>query len=142
LSTGYDDADPLGHVHLFSSLKARHRKALFKQGKTETFKTGNPIVKQGDQGIGFYLILDGTAKVQAGGKSIATLEEGDYFGEMAIIDKEPRSADVIAARSTKCWVLSDWAFTGFIKTHPEVVYALLEAQTRRLRAFTHRALVS
>ena len=107
-----------------------------------SFKAGDAIVKQGDKGIAFYLILDGEAEVRSDGKVVDTLSRGDYFGDMALIDREPRSADVIAIEPTKCFVMSDWDFQGFVKTHPDVVWNLLQVQTKRLRASMRRSMVS
>jgi CRP/FNR family transcriptional regulator, cyclic AMP receptor protein len=67
------------------------------------------------------------------GKAIKHLGQGDYFGEMSIIDRAPRSADVVAARKLRCLVFTQWEFRPFLKEHPDVAWALLEVLVARVR---------
>ena len=129
-----DAASMLGTVPFFSSLDEKKRKALVSEGKEMFFKVGNPIVGEGTMGVGFYLILDGRAEVRKGGRVLATLEKGQFFGEMSLIDNQPRSADVVAVSPTKCWALTSWAFTALVKTNPDVALLMLKELVKRLRA--------
>ena len=67
------------------------------------------------------------------GKAIKHLGPGDYFGEMSIIDRAPRSADVVAASKLRCLVFTQWEFRPFLKEHPDVAWALLEVLVARVR---------
>jgi CRP-like cAMP-binding protein len=124
----------LGAVPFFSTLDAKKRKALASEGRTKSYKAGDLVVGEGDTGVGFYLILDGKAEVRKGGRVLATLGKGQFFGEMSLIDNEPRSADVMAAAPTTCWALTSWAFAALVKEDPEVALLMLKEVVKRLRA--------
>ncbi len=124
----------LGAVPFFSGLDDKKRKQIASQGKELSYKAGDRIVDEGSMGIGFYLILDGKAEVRKGGKVLATLGKGQFFGEMSLIDEQPRSADVVAASPTTCWALTAWAFTAIMKTNPEIALSMLKELVKRLRA--------
>jgi len=124
----------LGTVPFFSGLDEKKRKSLVSQGKEMTYNAGDFIVREGAMGVGFYLILDGKAEVRKRDRLLATLERGQFFGEMSLIDELPRSADVIAVSPTKCWALTSWAFAGLVKTNPEVALHMLKEMVKRVRA--------
>jgi CRP-like cAMP-binding protein len=127
-------ASMLGAVPIFSELNEKRRKSVASEGKELSYNAGDVIVGEGLTGLGFYLILDGKAEVRRGSRVLARLEKGQFFGEMSLIDKQPRSADVVAVAPTRCWVLTSWAFDGFVKTNPEVALAMLKEVVKRLRA--------
>lgn len=131
---GSDAASLIGSVPFFQGLDEKKRKSIAAQGKEISYKSGDDIVSEGTTGVGFYLILDGKAEVRKGGKVLATLGKGQFFGEMSLIDELPRSADVVAVSSTKCWALTSWAFAGLVKTNPEIALQMLKEMVKRLRA--------
>jgi CRP-like cAMP-binding protein len=124
----------LGSVPLFSSLTTRQRKSIADSGKERSYPAGASIVKLGDKGVGFYLVLEGKANVRKENRSVAALGPGQFFGEMALFDEQPRTADVIAESPTRCLVLSSWEFWGALSKEPEVLRALMQEMVRRLRA--------
>jgi CRP/FNR family transcriptional regulator, cyclic AMP receptor protein len=124
----------IGSVPFFGGLQEKTRKAVVSQGKEMSYKAGDSIVDEGTMGVGFYLILDGKAEVRKGGKILATLGKGQFFGEMSLIDEQPRSADVVAVAPTKCWALTSWAFSALVKSHPEIALSMLKEMVKRLRA--------
>ena len=77
------------------------------------------VVKRGDKGIGFYVVLDGAVQVRKGSTVLAKLGPGDFFGELALFDNKVRSADVVALEPTTVVTLSRWEFWGFASEHPE-----------------------
>ncbi|MDA4125540.1 MAG: cyclic nucleotide-binding domain-containing protein, partial [Thaumarchaeota archaeon] len=113
---GPDVISMIGSVPFFGSLDEKNRKALVSQGKELSYKPGDAIVNEGTMGVGFFLITEGKAEVKKGGKVLATLSKGQFFGEMSLIDEQPRSADVVATQPTKCWALTSWAFSALVKT--------------------------
>ncbi len=129
-----DAATLIGGVPFFSGLDDKKRKSIASQGKELSYKAGDTIVDEGAMGVGFYLILDGKAEVRKGGRILATLGKGQFFGEMSLIDEQPRSADVVAVSPTKCWALSSWAFASMVKTNPEIPMTMLKEMVKRLRA--------
>src|SRR5712692_6810655 len=131
---GTSDANSMiGSVPFFGGRQEKTRKAVASQGKEMSYKAGDSIVDEGTMGVGFYLILDGKAEVRKGGKVLATLEKGQFFGEMSLIDEQPRSADVVAVAPTRCWALSSWAFSSIVKTNPEIAMMMLKEMVKRLR---------
>jgi CRP/FNR family transcriptional regulator, cyclic AMP receptor protein len=132
---GVSDATALlASVPFFAGLDAKKRATLAGQGKELSYKAGDSIVDEGTMGVGFYLIVDGKAEVRKGAKVLATLGKGQFFGEMSLIDEQPRSADVVAIAPTRCWALTSWAFSAIVKTHPEVALIMLKEMVKRLRA--------
>jgi len=134
MAAASDAATMLGTVPFFSSLDDKRRKSLASEGKELSYKAGDPIVGEGATGVGFYLILDGKAEVRKADRLLATLGKGEFFGEMSLIDSQPRSADVIAVMPTRCWALSSWAFNGLVKANPEIALVMLKELVKRLRA--------
>jgi CRP/FNR family cyclic AMP-dependent transcriptional regulator len=124
----------IGNVPFFAGLNEKKRKSIASHGKELSYKAGDSIVDEGTMGVGFYLILDGKAEVRKKGKVLATLGRGQFFGEMSLIDEQPRSADVVATSPTKCWALSSWAFSSIMATNPEIAPMMLKEMVKRLRA--------
>jgi CRP-like cAMP-binding protein len=124
----------LGGVPLFSGLSPKQLRVVAEAGVERTYKPGEPMVKQGDKGIGFYLLLSGAAEVRKDGKKVSMLAPGQFFGEMALVDDQVRSADVLASEATRCLVLSRWEFWGAVGGDPEVIRTLFRETVRRLRA--------
>lgn len=99
-----------------------------------SFTDGQPVVTEGEGGVGFFVILDGRASVTRGGESTAELGPGDYFGEMSLIDGDIRAASVCAAGDLRCAAMTQWQFRPFVKEHPDVAWALLTTLVKRVRA--------
>lgn len=131
---GSDATSMIASVPFFGGLDEKKRRAIASEGKELSYKAGDTMVDEGTTGVGFYLILDGRAEVRKGGRVLATLGKGQFFGEMSLIDELPRSADVVAVAPTKCWALTSWAFTGLVRTNPDVALLMLKELVRRLRA--------
>jgi len=130
---GSDAASLIGSVPFFQGLDEKKRKSIAAQGKEISYKSGDDIVSEGTTGVGFYLILDGKAEVRKGGKVLATLGKGQFFGEMSLIDELPRSADVVAVAPSRCWAITSWAFAGLMKTNPDIAILMLKEMVKRLR---------
>lgn len=123
----------LERTPLFQGLSRRELKSLAQAGKTVAVPAGRKIVEEGDPGIAFHLILSGNAKVTVNERSRAKLGPGDHFGEMSLIDKEPRIATVTAETDVENFVLSTWNFQRLIKDSPSIAHKLLIEMTSRLR---------
>jgi CRP/FNR family transcriptional regulator len=129
-----DTVDALSKVPLLAGIPRRDLEGLSKSFRERSFPEGHVITGEGEPGVGFFVILDGSANVSVGGEQRATLGPGSSFGEMALIDQGPRSATVVAATDLRCLALSAWEFKPFVEEHPSVAWALLEALAKRLRA--------
>jgi CRP-like cAMP-binding protein len=98
------------------------------------FAAGDYIVRQGQVGTGFYLIVDGGADVLRGGKVLAHLGPGDSFGELSLLDHEPRVAHVRATEKTTVLALASWDFMKMLESDASVAIGLLRQLAKRLRA--------
>jgi CRP-like cAMP-binding protein len=128
-----DMEQTLAQVPLFSGVKPKELKKLGRRMSERTFNEGDQITREGESGIGFFVIEDGNATVSIGGKIIRTLGPGEHFGEVALIDSGPRSATVVATTDLRCRGMSAWEFKPFVEEHPEVAWALLETLVGHLR---------
>lgn len=129
----------LHSVPLFSGMKDKELKSILESGKQQSYPAGKVIVGEGESGVGFYLILDGGVEVKRNGKTMAKLGSGNFFGEMSLLDSNPRSSDVVAVVPTTCLVLSSWEFQGLVVSHNEIAMNLLKTLIHRLRE-SNRAL--
>jgi CRP/FNR family transcriptional regulator, cyclic AMP receptor protein len=125
--------DAIGRVPMFAKLSKRDLKELSSLLSERTFPAGTVITDVGDSGVGFFLIDSGTATVTINGKVVRTVSSGDSFGEIALIDQGPRTATVTADTDLGCYVLAAFNFRPFVKSHPDVAWALLEALAQRIR---------
>jgi CRP/FNR family transcriptional regulator, cyclic AMP receptor protein len=128
-----DVEETLAKVPLFSGVKPKDLKRLEKRMQERSFNEGDEITKEGESGVGFFVIEDGNATVSIGGKILRTLGPGEFFGEVALIDSGPRSATVVATTDLRCRGMSAWEFKPFVEEHPDVAWALLETLVGRLR---------
>ena len=129
-----DMDDTLARVPLFSGIKPKELKKLGKRMTERDFNEGDEITREGESGIGFFVIEDGEASVSIRGKIVRTLGPGEHFGEVALIDSGPRSATIVASTDLRCRGMSAWEFRPFVEEHPEVAWGLLETLVGRLRA--------
>ena len=98
------------------------------------FEAGRTIVRQGEVGTGFFLIASGQARVVRGGRAIAELGPGQFFGELSLLDQQPRIANVVAETPVDCLALASWDFEAILTSQPGVALAILRGVARRLRA--------
>jgi CRP-like cAMP-binding protein len=130
--------DTLTKIDLFSEMPRRDLERLARVTLVKDFKKGDIIVRQGDLGIAFYAVSKGTVEifhnVNGAEEPLATLHEGDFFGEMALLDNQVRSASARAREDCQCFVLTKWDFNAELNT-PEsrVAIAMLPILARRIR---------
>jgi CRP/FNR family transcriptional regulator, cyclic AMP receptor protein len=134
--------DHLANVRLFSSLNKKELRLVGRASDEITVKAGSELVKEGSVGHEFFLILSGQATVRRNGRKVATLGPGNYFGEMALLDRGPRSATIVADSDMSLVVIGQREFLGVLEEVPEVARKLLVSMATRLRdadtkAFSH-----
>ncbi len=136
-------ADPklehLAQVQMFSSLNKKELRLISKAADIADLKAGTEIVSEGTTGHEFYLVLSGEATVRRNGRKIATLGPGSYFGELAILDRGPRSATVVANTDMEVVVISQREFMGVLDQVPPVSQKLLASMAARLREADNKA---
>lgn len=123
----------MGQVPLFSECSKKELDLIAQVGRTVERSEGDVIVAEGASGVGFHLIIEGSAVVTRGGRKINELGAGDYFGEVSLIDEGPRSATVTATSSIKMVVLTPWEFRPLLKSHPSISFKLLVHMTSLYR---------
>jgi CRP/FNR family transcriptional regulator, cyclic AMP receptor protein len=125
--------DLLAQVPLFSGCTKKELQAIAGATKEIDHKEGATLAKEGDRGIGFFLIVEGTARVVVGGRTRRRLGPGDFFGEIALLDEGPRSADVVAETPVRLIGLTAWAFRQLVAQNPSIAQKLLRVMAERLR---------
>ncbi|MCX7024415.1 MAG: cyclic nucleotide-binding domain-containing protein [Spirochaetes bacterium] len=140
-----DRESALAKVGLFGKLNPKQLKSIAQICTERTFADGEYLMKQGESGIGLYLILSGKVKIEKTAPDgvkveIAENGPGDILGEMAVIDGAPRSASVVATQETVCLLLASWEFNSFLKAHPEVAIDILPIVVAKFRE-TNDALI-
>jgi len=123
----------LKKVPMFKSLPARDLEAVARSLKERVYEPGAVIVKQGDPGVGFFLIVDGRVEVSQDGHHTRDMGPGEFFGELALLEERVRTATVTAKERTRCLQLVRWDFRALIKEHPEMAVKVLEVVVQRLR---------
>ena len=98
------------------------------------FREGKQLAREGSTGREFFVIVDGTAEVTQGRKKLRTLSDGDFFGEISLITKLPRTATVTTLAPTHALVITDRAFRQMLERSPRIRLNVLEALGERLRA--------
>ena len=135
----------LAKVGLFANLEPKYIKGIAQICTERTFNTGEVLMRQGDDGIGLYIILSGKVKVEKADQSgkqveLASNGPGDIMGEFSVLDGAKRTATVTAVETTNCLVLASWEFNSFMKAHPEVALDILPIILKRFRE-TNDALI-
>jgi CRP/FNR family cyclic AMP-dependent transcriptional regulator len=125
-------------VPLFADLDRRELQGLANTMKERTFRSGQTIASEGQTGIGFFVIAEGTANVSQGGEARATLGPGDYFGEIALIDDGLRTASVTADSELKAYGLTSWEFRPLVESNASIAWKLLQTMAKRLREAERR----
>jgi CRP-like cAMP-binding protein len=123
----------LGEVPLFSGLDAKELRTIAGSGREVSFEPGKRILKQGEPGLSFLLVLEGKVKIQKNGKTVATTGPGGFFGEMTVFDDKPRTADVVAMEETRCFGLTNWSFLPLLRRDPGIAIEIIKELVRRLR---------
>jgi len=123
----------LANVDLFRELDKRELRTVAEAMKESRFDAGSDVVTQGREGVGFFVIADGTATVSVDGEQVRTLGPGDYFGEIALLAESPRTATVTAETDLICWGLAAWTFRPIVEANGTIAWKLLQAMARMYR---------
>ena len=125
--------DALSAVPLFRELSQRNLRKVAAKGTMKRYAPLTPIVRAGDPGDAFYIILDGTASVRKTGRRAVKLGPGDFFGELALLDAAPRNASVEADEHVLAMRLGRAAFKKMLESEPKVAIAMLRGLAARAR---------
>jgi CRP/FNR family transcriptional regulator, cyclic AMP receptor protein len=120
-----DARESVRSVPLFRELSDRELGAVLQAAKRVDYPAGATVATEGEPGIGFDLILDGTAEVSIGGEARGALGAGDYFGEISLLDGGPRSATVTTTTPERTLSIVAWDFGALLDRHPQMSRKLL-----------------
>jgi CRP/FNR family cyclic AMP-dependent transcriptional regulator len=122
----------LKKVPLFSRLDKKHLQAVARITDELDLPAGKEMATEGDRGREFFVLLDGEADVKKGDRSINTMKTGDFFGEIALVTKMPRTASVTATTPVRVLVITERDFDALLKKSPEVGRSVAEALAERV----------
>jgi len=130
-------------VPLFSRLSDRQRHALAEKSTTHGYRAGKTVVRQGDTSMALYVVLSGAVSIEREDETGRTpvapnVGVNGFFGEMGLIDDEPRSATVRAIEDTECALLAKWDFQSNVRVDPDIAIALMPVLNARIRELTAR----
>jgi len=120
-------ADVLATVPLFSGLDRKRLESLAWDFRERSMPAGTVVVRQGDeQGMGFFVVVEGEMVVTVDGDDVSRLGPGSYFGEVALLSDRVRTATVTAATDVRYLVMMLTDFRAFVRGDAEVAWKLLE----------------
>jgi CRP/FNR family cyclic AMP-dependent transcriptional regulator len=123
----------LRNVPMFSTLDEPELERLAAEFRERSFRAGDRIVLEGDEGLTFFVIEDGHATVSVRGTTVAELGPGDHFGEIALADRGRRAATVVANGDVQAHMLPIWNFRPLVESNPDLAWKLLETLAAILR---------
>lgn len=124
--------ETLATVPLFSACSKKELALVAKSAERLIYPAGKAVVTEGAAGTEFFVILDGQARVERHGREVAVLGAGGFFGDLALLDRAPRNASVIADTELEVARLAQRAFDALLD-HPGFSKKLLAGLARRLR---------
>jgi CRP/FNR family transcriptional regulator len=131
--------DTLARVDLFAGLDKKDLQVLTNACQERTYKAGSTLIKQGDTGVGLYVIISGTVRITQANNpdkaevDLGTAGPGNVLGEMSLLDDLPRSATITAVTDVTALLLPVWEFRTTLRNHPDIALRLLSVLSHRLR---------
>jgi len=119
-------------VPLFSKLDKKGLEDVAHIADEIDLPAGKEMATEGDRGREFFVLLKGEAEVTRGGEKINTMKEGDFFGEIALVTKMPRTATVTATSDVDVLVITERAFDTLLKNSPTIGRGVAEALAERV----------
>ena len=133
------EKDALSQVYLFRELTPKEMERVLSISKEKKVKKNEVVFREGDIGDAFYLIVTGSVRISTlvpgvGEEALTILREGEYFGEMALIDDAPRSASAIANDDGMLLYIGKDDFRNLLEQQTDIAYKLLWIFTKTLSA--------
>jgi len=133
-----DPTESLRRVPLFAGLDRKELEVLGKLVREQRYEPGATIVESGAGGHGLYIIKEGNVSVVRDGQKVASMGPGQFFGEIAVLDGGPRTADVRAESDTVCLTLISWEIKPLLMDNAAITYKMLLEMVKRLRSQSPR----
>lgn len=128
-----DHVNLLAGVPIFEELSTKELRSLANAAKEVTHPQGHVLAREGEPGVGFFLILEGDVSVAVGGKSMRKMGPGDFFGEISLLDGGPRTATCTAQTEVTTIGITPWTFKRLIEQNPSIASKMLKVMAQRLR---------
>ena len=130
--------DVIAQVPLFSDLTQREQQILSANCREREYPAGAALLRQGETGVGLFIITSGKVQVSQQGpdgttRDLGTFDRGSVLGEMSLLDDLPRTASVVALEPTRALVIPVWDFRAALRESPDIAIKLLGVLSRRLR---------
>ena len=126
--------DALSRTPLFEGLSRRELEEIARSSEDMDVEAGRVLCREGGLGQEFFVITEGEAEVRRGGRRRGVLGPGDFFGEIALIERSPRTATVTASTPLRFFVLTRRSFWSTLERNPAVERKILRALARRALA--------
>ena len=123
----------LKSIDLFRALPSEELAQIAEIAEEQPLVSGDPVFGEGEPGDALYLIVEGKVKVHKGEKELVRLSVRDVFGEMAVLDSEPRSASVTAVEDAVLLKIGRDDFRDILQERPEIGMGIIQVLSRRLR---------
>jgi CRP/FNR family transcriptional regulator, cyclic AMP receptor protein len=123
----------LARVPLFSNCTKQELRSLARRTTDIPVKEGQVLVKEGELGYEFFVLIEGRARVSRGGRKVGELGPGEFFGELALLERVPRNATITALTPGEAIVLTRDDFDAAIAEAPGMTRKLMIGMARRLR---------
>lgn len=128
--------DLIKRVPLFASASKAELAEIAMIADEIDLPEGKTLIAEGDTGREFFVLIEGTADVTRGGKKVASIGPGDFFGEIALIAKTPRNATITTTSPVRALVVTDRAFKQLLDHSPTIAVGVLVALAERLAPTT------
>jgi CRP-like cAMP-binding protein len=128
----------LKSVDLFRALPGEELAQIAEIAEEQPFTSGDQVFSEGEPGDALYLVVEGSVRVHQGDRQLAQLGPRDVFGEMAVLDSEPRSATVTAVKDSVLLKIARDDFRDILQERPEIGMGVLKVLSRRLRDASRR----
>ena len=125
--------DRLSEVSIFRALSRKELETLGRSADTVEFGAGTTLVRAGESGQEVFVVLEGEVSVAVDGREVAVLKEGEWFGELALIDPAPRDATVTTLSPCELLVIDGRRFLPLLEQVPVLANKILVGLARRLR---------
>jgi CRP-like cAMP-binding protein len=124
--------DLIKQVPLFARCSRKELAAVASVADEIDFPAGKELIREGAPGREFFVLLDGTVEVKRKGRRVNRLQGGDFFGEIALISRSPRTATVVTTSPVRSLVITDRSFRTLLERSPDIQLKVLEALAERL----------
>ena len=124
----------MAKVPLFARCSKKELTSIARLADEVDLPAGKVLTTEGDRGREFFILLEGSAGVRSDGRELASLGEGDFFGEIALVTDKARTATVTATTPMRALVITDRAFRELLRNSPEIQGKVLAAVADRLAA--------